>query len=374
MKTRASLLFALIAALAFAGTALSQGVPSAGDAGQGSAQAAEFARIMRSHGIPGAQMVYAHQGTYRPFHYGVLSEASAQEVDDSTLFQAASLSKVIAAYIALQMVDRGQLDLDRPLWDDWHSPRTEGNAANRKITARMVLNHTTGLPNWQISPSDPAIDRTPLSSKFAPGTQFAYSGEGFYLLQKTIEHLTRTPWNELVGREVFSRFGMGSSSYLTDPALVANYSPGHDRQGVAKAKRVYIRANTAYTLVTNAHDYNQFIQRALYKGEGLKPATHRMMFSPSSSADDASLPIPADPFISWGLGVGIQATSRGKLVWHWGDNPGFKAFFALDPASGDSVILFTNSDNGLSTYKDVLRLFMGEGDYPAVDWASAESD
>lgn len=98
------------------------------------------------------------------------------------------------------------------------------------------------------------------------------------------------------------------------------------------------------------------------------------MLTPSSSADDASLPVPADPFISWGLGVGIQTTSHGKLVWHWGDNPGMKAFFALDPASGDSIILLTNSDNGLSTYKEVLRLFMGKGDYPAVDWSSAQSD
>ncbi len=374
MKTRASLLFALITTLSFAGTAVSQAVPSTSDADQGRAETMEFARIMHSHDIPGAQMVYAHQGELREIHYGVLSKESAQKVDDKTLFQAASLSKVIGAYIALQMVDRGQLDLDRPLWGCWNSPRIEGSEANRKITARMVLNHTTGLPNWQVSPSNPALDSTPLPSKFAPGTQFSYSGEGFYLLQKTIEHLTKIPWNELVGREVFSKFDMPSSSYLTVAALVANYSPGHDKQGVAKAKRIFTKANTAYTLVTNAHDYNQFIQRALYKGEGLKPATHRMMFTPSSSADDASLPTPADPFVSWGLGVGIQTTSHGKLIWHWGDNPGMKAFFALDPASGDSIMLLTNSDNGLSTYREVLRLFMGEGDYPAVDWSSAESD
>ena len=85
-------------------------------------------------------------------------------------------------------------------------------------------------------------------------------------------------------------------------------------------------------------------------GEGLAPATHSMMLAQSSDADDREVPTPADPYIAWGLGVGLQETEAGKLAWHWGDNPGFKALFVLDPQSGESVVLFTNSENGLSTY------------------------
>lgn len=70
--------------------------------------------------------------------------------------------------------------------------------------------------------------------------------------------------------------------------------------------------------------------------------------------------------------MGLQATAGRTLAWHWGDNPGFKAFFMLDPASGESIVLLTNSQNGLSTYREVLELFMGEGEYPAIDWVRAQ--
>lgn len=336
-------------------------------------QAAEFAATMTRHRIPGAQLVYCHQDACTEYDHGVTGNRPGEPVTARTLFQAASLSKVVAAYIALRLVDQGRLDLDTPLHDYWPSPRTRDNEAARRITTRMVLNHTTGLPNWQISPSNPALDDTPLASDFAPGSRFQYSGEGFYLLQKTLEHVTGTAWNDLAKKEVFARFNMPASSFVTDPAFDALEASGHDPDGTPLADRVFARANTAWTLVTNAHDYANFVQGALYRGEGLQPATHAMMLAESSDADDRAVPTPADPFVSWGLGVGRQVTGPRTLIWHWGDNPGFKALFALDPASGDSVVLFTNSENGLATYKDVLRLFLGPGDYPAVDWASAQS-
>lgn len=333
----------------------------------------KFGAAMQAHAIPGAQLIHSRQGMQQMYCHGVMSKTSAKRVTDTTVFQAASLSKVVAAYITLRFVDLGKIDLDTPLWTYWQSPRTKDNALARKITARMVLNHTTGLPNWQISPSNPAIDGTPLLNEFAPGERFQYSGEGFYLLQNTLEHLAGMRWEELAKREVFARFDMPSSSFHTLAAFDAFNSTGHEQDGTVRSARVFPRENTAWTLVTNAHDYNNFIQMALYKGEGLEPSTHEMMLARSSNADDASVPNPADPFIDWGLGVGLQSTEARKLVWHWGDNPGFKAFFALDPATGESIVLFTNSENGPSTYKEMLELFMGEGEYPAVDWASAHS-
>ena len=70
--------------------------------------------------------------------------------------------------------------------------------------------------------------------------------------------------------------------------------------------------------------------------------------------------------------MGLQDADGRRLAWHWGDNPGFKAFFALDPSTGESLVLFTNSENGPATYKQVLRLFMGDGSYPALDWINGQ--
>lgn len=332
-----------------------------------------FHHIMQAHGIPGAQLVYARQDRYETYCHGVMRNGTDRRVESQTLFQAASLSKVLAAYITLRLVDEGRIDLDTPLWNYWHSNRTRDNPAARAITARMVLNHTSGLPNWQISPSNPAIDSTPLVSQFDAGKRFSYSGEGFYLLQRTLEHVTGLRWDELANREVFARFDMPRSSYLTKPTIDAINASGHEKDGSVRPDRVFPWENTAWTLVTNARDYNHFIQRALFRGEGLSPATHALLFAPSSNADDQSVPTPADPFIDWGLGVGLQTVAGRTLAWHWGDNPGFKAFFMLDPATGESLVLFTNSENGLSSYREVLELFFGKGEYPAVDWSSAQS-
>lgn len=348
------------------------GMAASAETGDALARREAFDAAMRAHAIPGAQLIHTRGGISEAYCHGVLKSGAAAKVGGDTVFQAASLSKVVGAYIALRLVDEGKLDLDTPLWDYWHSERTRDNPLARRITARMVLNHTSGLRNWQISPSDPAIDRTPLESRFAPGEHYAYSGEGFYLLQRTLEHITGSSWNALAAREVFSRFDMPSSSYLTDHAFDARNASGHDKDGTPEPDRVFAWENTAWTLVTNAHDYDNFIQKALYRGEGLKPATHALMFAPSSDADDPASPSPADPFIAWGLGVGLQDADGRQLVWHWGDNPGFKALFMLDPASGESLVLFTNSENGPAAYKQVLRAFMGPGDYPAVDWSSAQ--
>ena len=333
---------------------------------------AAFDEAMRISGIPGAQLIHTAGGNSETYLHGVLNSRTGTRVTDQTTFEAASLSKVIAAYITLRLVDQGKIDLDEPLWTYWHSPRTQDNPLARGITARMVLNHTSGLPNWQISPSNPAIDRTPLESRFAPGARFAYSGEGFYLLQRTLEHIAGTSWNTLAEQEVFSRFDMPSSSFLTRRASDPHNASGHEQDGTPRSDRVFGWENTAWTLVTTARDYNNFIQRALYKGEGLEPASLATMLSPSSGADNLSSPNPADPFIAWGLGVGLQDAEGRRLVWHWGDNPGFKAFFALDPSGGESLVLLTNSENGAASYKRVLRLFMGDGSYPAVDWVNGQ--
>ena len=337
------------------------------------ARAAAFAAIMQRHGIPGAQLVHVRDGREQAIEYGRMRADGGRAVEADTLFQAASLSKVVGAYVTLRLVDRGLIELDRPLWEYWPSPRAKDNPQARRITARMVLNHTTGLKNWEISPSNPAIDGTPLQSLFEAGARYSYSGEGFYLLQHTLEHLTGSRWERLARKEVFDVFGMPGSRYLTDPESTARNANGHGRDGEVLADRVFDWENTAWTLVTTAREYSRFLQRALYRGEGLTPASHALLKTRSSDAEDQAVPVPVDPHIDWSLCVGLETVEGRTRLWHWGDNPGFKAFFMLDPDSGESLVLLTNSENGMQAFKEVLRLFLGPGEYPAVDWAAAQS-
>ena len=332
-----------------------------------------FAAALGEAGIPGAQLLHGKGNEVTLYCVGTTrNDADGKAVDAQTVFQAASLSKVVGAYVALRLADAGVIDLDTPLWQYWPSPRLQHNVAAQAITARRVLSHTSGLPNWQISPADPAIDTTPLESLFAPGQAFAYSGEGFYLLQRTLEHLTGKPWEQLAREQAFQPLGMVSSHYLATPRFNAHKAYGHHEDGRLERERVFAWENTAWTLSTTASDYHAFLSRALFKGEGLLPATHAAMLDVASDAIDPRSQADAEPRVAWGLGVGLQHDGGRRLLWHWGDNPGFKAFFALDRDSGQHLVLLTNSQNGPKVYRGLLERYFGPGQYPALDWIDAQ--
>ena len=130
--------------------------------------------------------------------FGTLNDAARTPVDTGTIFEAASLSKPVFAYTVLRLADRGDLDLDRPLFQSLEYPRLARDERYKRITARMVLSHATGLPNW---------GGETLTLQFDPGTAYGYSGEGFVFLQKVVEHLTGRSLDEWPGARCSSRSG-----------------------------------------------------------------------------------------------------------------------------------------------------------------------
>src|SRR5262249_40412986 len=150
--------------------------------------------------------------------------SSHAAVDHETIFAAASLSKPLFAYAVLQLVDAGVLALDAPLSlrvpdyvpDD---PRAAS------ITARHVLSHSSGLPNWR------SVD-TPLRSASQPGERLSYSGEGFVWLHPVVEAVTGEPLDKTLHRLVFEPLGMHRSSYTWQPEFDANHADPHDAAAV----------------------------------------------------------------------------------------------------------------------------------------------
>lgn len=319
---------------------------------------------LKSRGIPGAQVVHRKGTTTESYTYGVQSAATQVPVTSDTMFQAASLSKVTGAYLALKRVDQGKLDLDKPLWDYFESPRTEGNAQARTVTARMVLNHTTGFPNWAGAVNSEAPALIPA---FTPGSKFGYSGDGFALLQATIEHIDGKLVADSLQDEVFTPFGMADTSLVYRPADEARMIVGHDAAGVPGVIGKWTKGNIAYTLHTSAEDYTTFLKRAVIDGEGLTPATHKAWLAYSSDAD-AEADNPANPAISWGLGIGRESNELGEAVWHWGDNGSRRAFFLAFPDRDESVAMFFNSASGQLAASDILRAFYGDLTYNSVTW------
>jgi len=302
---------------------------------------------------------------------GVTDAETGQPVESTTLFQAASLSKPVFAYTVLRLVDRGVIELDKPLLDyigetqarkihlgeDFDDPRA------RSITARMVLSHTSGFPNWR--------QKGGLEFIFEPGEKFGYSGEGFGLLQKVVETLSGTSLEELVTTLTFEPLGMVDSTFSPANLDLTNYGWPHDVMGVLtprpadyESRMLQARSHAAATLLTTAPDYARFMI-GLMTGSGLEPETHRELLRPQVDVDDEGT-------VRWGLGVGLERSAAGYRVWHWGDNEDSKAFFLADPQLGDGLVYFANSFNGLSIVGDVLEVSMG-GNHPLLDGALLSS-
>jgi CubicO group peptidase (beta-lactamase class C family) len=158
--------------------------------------------------LPGAAVVLIKDGEITWWReFGVRDAASKKPVKTDTVFEAASMSKPVFAYAVLKLCERGVLDLDTPLTHYTTSRFLDGDPRLDLITARHVLSHTTGFPNWR-------SQSHPLSIAFTPGTQWSYSGEGYAYLQSVITELTKQPIEDYMRANIFEPFGMTSSGYV----------------------------------------------------------------------------------------------------------------------------------------------------------------
>ena len=289
----------------------------------------------------------------------------AQPIDEQSIFQAASLSKPVFAYIVMRMVDRGEIDLDTPVAEYTDIDRFDDKEMARRITPRIVLSHQTGLPNWATSPSSDEWPSSRISFKYPVDSCFAYSGEGYAFLQRAVEAIQGAPLDEVARREVFDPFDMPTTSYAWQPAYDSIALVGFNRDGENRGQGRHPRANSAYTLRTNATEYARFVRRGLLEGEGLSKASHREMFTHQVHAQRyAYEPRACDSTVFWCLGFGAV---NEDFYWHWGDNGNFKALWLLHPATGEGFVYFTNRATGHDLLDPFLKELTGE-DLPLNDW------
>ncbi|HSB12376.1 MAG TPA: serine hydrolase [Blastocatellia bacterium] len=328
--------------------------------------------MMHEANVPGLSIALVRNGEIAWQHaFGVKDATTKDPVSDNTVFEAASLSKPVFAYAVMKLVDAGKFDLDKPLnqylpgdYDVGPDPRLG------QITARRVLSHTTGFPNWR--GADPK-----LKIFFTPGEKFSYSGEGFVYLSKVVERVTGEQFNDFMKRMVFDPLGMTSSSYVWQSSYDTLKTSRHNAAGEPSAQFKATKAGAASTLHTTAQDYARFVV-ALLKGTGLKKETRAAMLSTQVKVDEAGTNMtsrPANkpsPEVSWGLGVGLQSTPDGISFWHWGDNGDAKAFFVAYERQKFGVVFFANAANGLSFIRELIDESIG-GRQPALAWINYES-
>lgn len=296
--------------------------------------------ILDSAGIPAISIALIENGQISwCAGIGQNDSGAKQPVSAATIFRAASLGKPVFAYAVLRLCAQGRLALDTPLIkyvpaNFLQTQFIKGPLSDERmnlITARMVLTHTSGLPNWR-------SEGKPLVTLFASGSQYSYSGEGYYLLQRVVEYLVNQPIEAFMQRTVFKPLGMSQSSYEYQPADSLSYVRSYDGAGRRVPDEVEA-ANVAHTLRTTAGDYARFVLGALMpNGVDADPST-TLLSSPVKT--DICQP----GRVSWGLGIALQHTAYGDLFFQWAKSPSTSGYVIGSVSQKKALVYLVNIAN-----------------------------
>jgi len=301
--------------------------------------------LVADKGIP----VYNRAVGYREF-------AGKVTLQESDIFEMASVSKQFTAMIIMMLKEKGKLNYDDLLEKYIVTPYKE-------ITIRHLLTHTSGLPDYQAI-MDKYWDKTKVAGNkdcieylnkyappvnFNPGNKYEYSNTGYLLLASIAEKVTAKDFIVLCRKWIFHPLKMKNTAIRTlqEKAAVKNFAIGHI---YVKEKEQYIRADSFpssdYTIwlgnrkgpgriSSSASDLLKWDQ-ALYSDRLIKQTTLQEAFTPAKLNDGS--------YTNYGFGWRLRSDSTaGKIVYHTGDNPGYRTIIIRYPDIRKTIILFNNN-------------------------------
>lgn len=295
----------------------------------------------------------------------------------NTEMYGASFSKMVFAYIVMQLVQDKIIDLDKPLVtylpkslpDYKFDSKYKGyqdlkdDERYKKITARMCLMHTTGFPNWRWFEPDQK-----LKIKSDPGTRYSYSGEGIYLLQFVLEQITGENLETIAQERVFQPLGMKNTSYVWQNSFDTNICYGHNEKGEPYELKKRNEANAAGSMTTTLNDFTKFYTALINHKNLTKKSFDEMtstqvrikskaQFGPRAIIDSAD---NDNIQLSYGLGVGVFHTPYGRAFFKEGHDDGWGHYSICYPDKKIAIVIMTNNDNGESIFKELLEYAIGD--------------
>ena len=318
--------------------------------------------------------------------------AKGDPLQTDTVMYGASITKTVMAYTTLTLVDQGKIDLDTPLATYLEKPLTSygegeahlakygpyrdlaGDERWRTITARMALTHSTGFHNfWFIEPDQK------LRIHFDPGSRYSYSGEGFSLLQFTIEQGSKSKGLGLNVKQltdtIFSKFGMSRTSLQWRPDFRPNLADGWTDEGKPVEHDERSNVRVAGSMDTTISDLSKFIA-ALVRGDGLSQASRAEMVKPSLHIGTAhQFPNFAPDLpqaqqrrdLAAGLGVIVFDGPQGHGFFKGGHNEATGNTFVCVERNRRCVLLLANDVRAEASFPDLVRFVLGDTGVP-YDW------
>ena len=285
---------------------------------------------------------------------GYADLASEELVTADTVFNIGSISKTVAAWGAMRLVEAGKVDLDAPVESyltRWKLPDSEFDTGG--VNLRRLLSHTAGLslhgyPGFQPGEELPSIEAS-LSGATngsgdvhlisAPGTYWKYSGGGYTIAQLLIEEVTGRSFAEYMRAEVLLPLGMTSSDYRWTEEVDRAAATPYDTNGRPIGGPRFT-AQAAASLQTSAADLARFAIAGMpaFVAQG----SPRLL----SAKTIALMQTPVPPSADYGLGYSIRQAAGRTCVGHGGANQGWMAKLWLAPETGDGIVVLTNGSNG----------------------------
>ena len=336
-------------------------------------------RLMKAAEVPGAAIAILNgNNVVYEKAYGYRDTEKHLPLSPDSVMSAASFTKVAFAYAVMQLVQEGQLDLDRPVYQYLPKPLPEypeyvdlkDDPRYRRITARMLLSHTTGFPNWRAFEDDHR-----LHIHFEPGTRFAYSGEGINLLQLVVETITKKDLEELMQKRIFRPLGMTRTSMVWKSVFESDHANGYDEYGRSLGPQKREHADAAGSMQTTPHDFARFLA-AVMRGEGLNRKTWHETLSPQipihskhqfPSLENVATNENDAIRLSYGLAWGLFWTPKGKAFFKEGHDVDWRNYTVAFPEKKIGIVIMTNSANGEGIYKELLESLLHDR-YTPIQW------
>ncbi len=313
--------------------------------------------------------------------YGVRDKEKNLPLTQDSVMTGASFTKVAFAYLVMQLVDEKLIDLDKPVYQYLPRPLPEystyqdlaGDPRYKRITARMLLSHTSGFPNWRW-----LNENRKLNINFEPGSRFAYSGEGIDLLQLVVETVMHKSLQDLMTARVFEPLGMTRSSMVWESRFESDSANAYDEWGRSLGPSGPAKADAAGSLRTTVGDFARFIQ-AVLQGKLLSKQTRELMLSPqiqilskhefptlASETTDENKPIR----LSYGLAWGLYWTAYGKAFFKEGHDEGWRNYTVCFDDRKTGILIMTNSSNGEGIYKELLETLL-KNNFTPLEWGGS---
>ncbi len=300
-----------------------------------------ISRYQEYYVIPGVSLALIKDGKV-VYHktYGVKNAYTQERVNEKTLFEAASVTKPVFGFAVCRLAEQGILDLNQPLYTYLPFEDIAHDERYKLITARHVLSHKTGFPNWRSMNEDGKID-----IKFTPGTDYGYSGEGFEYLKRVVVEITGKDIQTILEEEVLQPLALENTYFSKNEYLQQVVANGHYGQFPTRAQ-LPNAAGMAWSMHTEAQSFTRFALGLLYR-KGMQAETYAKMFTKETripQEDDDEVREGWEDF--FGLGIHMEETPFGPTFGHGGNNGDFKCQFKMYSELEAGFVIFTNSNNG----------------------------